>query len=130
MGRVGVPRRPAGRRPLHNVLTNQLRLEVLRRPEVERRVKLPLLPPPRERPDDDCALGFWAPLPRPFAEPRLRPDFDDELDFGEELGLDAEPLDCWDALDFWDEPDFDAELDLDAGLDFEDAPDFWDERDL
>ena len=103
----------------------------MRRPEVERRVKPPLLPLPGERPDDDCALDFWAPLPRTFAEPRLRPDFDDELDFGEELGLDAEPLDCWDELDFLDEPDFDAGPDFAGELDFDEEPlDCWDEPDF
>ena len=67
---------------------------------------LPLPALPRDRPDDDWALDFWAPLPRP---PRLLPDFEEVLD----LDLADEPPDFWDALDFRDEPDPDCdELDL------------------
>jgi len=55
--------------------------------ELERLVE-PLLFPlpevPRERPEDRCALDFFALPPDPFAEPRLRPDFDEELAFGDE----------------------------------------------
>jgi len=42
---------------------------------------LPLPEVPRERPDDRFALDPLALLPLPFAEPRPRVDFDDELDF-------------------------------------------------